>query len=118
VIRATLAYGGVNPVTHARVVSSETAARVVAVMSTAGLYENSGEWAYRVGVPAKSGVGGGVVAVVPGRFALATFAPPLDEAGNSVRGQLAIEKVVHDTGANMFLSAQSASAPVAEIPAR
>ncbi|HZU82591.1 MAG TPA: glutaminase A [Polyangiaceae bacterium] len=105
VMGATLAYGGVNPVTHVPVVSAATAAHVLAVMSTAGLYENSGEWAYRVGVPAKSGAGGGIIAVAPGRLALGTFAPPLDEAGNSVRGQRAIESVVRDTGVNMFLAA-------------
>ncbi len=94
VMGATLANGGVNPVTGKRVVSAETGERTLAQMSTNGLYENSGEWLYRVGVPAKSGVGGGIIAVIPGRFAVAAFSPPLDKAGNSVRAQRAIELVV------------------------
>lgn len=101
---ATLANGGVNPVTGKRVVSPEVAAKTLATMQTNGLYENSGDWAFRVGVPAKSGVGGGLLAVVPGRFAIGTFAPPLDEAGNSVRGQKAIESIVKELGGNVFES--------------
>jgi glutaminase len=101
---ATLANGGVNPITGKRVVSSETAARTLAVMATNGLYENSGDWAYQVGVPAKSGVGGGIIAVVPGRFAVAAFSPPLDKAGNSVRAQKAIESVMRTLGGNIYAS--------------
>jgi glutaminase len=108
VMGATLANGGVNPLTHQRVVSAQAAERVLAVMMTAGLYENSGTWAYEVGVPAKSGVGGGIVAVVPGRYAIATFAPPLDAAGNSVRGQAAISSFVKRIGGNLFASAPQA----------
>lgn len=104
IMGATLANGGVNPVTGRRVVSRETAARVLAVMMTAGLYEDSGSWAFRVGVPAKSGVGGGIVAVVPGRYAIGTFSPPLDKAGNSVRGQAAISALIEKLGGNVFAS--------------
>jgi glutaminase len=71
-------------------------------MLTAGLYENSGQWSFDVGVPAKSGVGGGIVAVVPGAYAVAVFSPPLDEAGNSVRAQRAITQIVADLGGNVF----------------
>ncbi len=98
VMGATLANGGRNPLTRVQVVSPETAAKVLAIISTAGLYETTGEWLYRVGVPAKSGVGGGIVAVVPGRFAVGTFAPPLDPAGNSVRGQRAIARDHQEAG--------------------
>jgi glutaminase len=104
VMGATLANGGRNPLTRVQVVSPETAARVLAIISTAGLYETTGEWLYRVGVPAKSGVGGGIVAVVPGRFAVGTFAPPLDPAGNSVRGQRAIAAIIKKLGGNLFAS--------------
>ena len=93
---ATLANGGVNPRTGERVVDPAIAAQVLAVMATAGLYETTGTWMFRVGVPAKSGVGGGILAVAPGRYAIAAFAPPLDEAGNSVRAQKAIASIVAD----------------------
>jgi len=85
---ATLADGGVNPLTAERVVGAETARNTLAVMTTAGLYETSGDWLYDVGLPGKSGIGGGIVTVAPGKGGLGTFAPPLDEAGNSVKGQL------------------------------
>ena len=104
VMGATLSNGGVNPVTGKRVVSADTARRVLAVMMTAGLYENSGQWAVQVGVPAKSGVGGGMVAVVPGSLGVGTFAPPLDAAGNSVRGQRAIGALVDKLGISVFAS--------------
>jgi glutaminase len=104
IMGATLAAGGRNPISKRQVVTPQTARHVLAVMMTAGLYETTGEWVYKVGVPAKSGVGGGIVAVVPGRFAVGTFAPPLDQAGNSVRGQRAIESIVRRLGANLFAS--------------
>src|SRR6185436_5655128 len=104
VMGATLANGGQNPLTGQKVVSPEVASHVLAVMSTGGLYETSGTWAFDVGVPAKSGVGGGIIAVVPGKFAIGTFAPPLDKAGNSVRGQVAIKQMVGSLGDNLFAS--------------
>lgn len=104
VMGATLANGGKNPVSGARVIAPENAARVLSVMLTTGLYETSGAWSVATGVPAKSGVGGGVVAVVPGRFAIGTFSPRLDGAGNSVRGQRAIESIVKDLGGNVFVA--------------
>ena len=104
IMGATLANGGRNPLTRVQVVSPETAAKVLAIVSTAGLYETTGEWLYRVGVPAKSGVGGGIVAVVPGKFAVGTFSTPLDPAGNSVRGQRAIAAILKKLGGNLFAS--------------
>ena len=88
---ATLANGGVNPVTNTRVVAAKTIAPILAEMTLNGLYDTTGDWYYKVGLPGKSGVGGGILAVVPGVCAIAAFAPPLDVAGNSVRGQLAAE---------------------------
>ena len=111
IMAATLGNGGVNPLTNLRLVSPQTAAHVLAEMMTNGLYEKSGTWAFKTGLPAKSGVGGGIVAVVPGRFGIAAFSPPLDEAGNSVRSQRAIESIVADLSANLFAS-QPVNAPV------
>jgi glutaminase len=101
---ATLANGGKNPVTKKQVIDPKYVPKILAVMATAGLYDDSGIWLFKVGLPAKSGVGGGLIAVVPGRFGIATFAPPLDAAGNSVRGQLAIGYVAEQLGANPYAS--------------
>lgn len=90
VMAATLANGGINPVTKTRAVHQEYVSRILAVMSTAGLYDKSGEWLYSSGLPAKSGVGGGIIAISPGKVGIAAFSPRLDEAGNSVRAQRAI----------------------------
>ncbi|MCP3104305.1 glutaminase A [Myxococcus sp. K15C18031901] len=108
---ATLANGGVNPLTGKRVVSPDTARRTLALMATNGLYENTGEWLYQAGVPAKSGVGGGIVAVVPGRYAIAAFSPPLDEAGNSVRAQRSITQVVNSLGDNLYAAKPETPSP-------
>jgi glutaminase len=105
VMGATLAGGGINPRTGERVASAETCRRVLAVMATAGLYERSGEWLYDVGLPGKSGVSGGILTVAPGKGALATFSPPLDDAGNSVRGRLATRFLAERAGLNLFASA-------------
>lgn len=86
VMAATLANRGVNPVTGEQVVSSYVVARTLSVMTSSGMYDYAGEWIYRVGIPAKSGVGGGIIASLPGQFGLGTFSPPLDAHGNSVRG--------------------------------
>ncbi|HRD59557.1 MAG TPA: glutaminase A [Nocardioides sp.] len=86
VMGATLANGGINPVTGQRALREEHVSRVLSVMSTCGMYDYAGEWVFRIGLPAKSGVSGAVVAVLPGEFGLAVFSPPLDEHGNSVRG--------------------------------
>jgi glutaminase len=100
---ATLANGGVNPVTKKKVVSPETVMYTLPVMATAGLYDDSGIWFYNSGLPAKSGVGGGLLAVCPGKFGIAVVSPPLDAAGNSVKAQLVIKYVVEKLGANPFL---------------
>lgn len=90
IMAGTLATGGINPVTHRAVISPENVKDILAVMATAGLYDNSGQWLVKTGLPAKSGVGGGIIAVSPGKFGIAAFSPRLDKAGNSVRAQLAI----------------------------
>ncbi|MEW1953145.1 glutaminase A [Terrabacter sp. NPDC080008] len=105
VMAATLANGGVNPLTGEEVVGRGVCRRVLAVMATAGLYELSGDWLYEIGVPGKSGVSGGIVTVSPGKGSLATFSPPLDPAGNSVRGQLATKYLAERLGLNLFSSA-------------
>jgi len=101
---ATLADGGVNPLTKERVVDPESGKRALAVMATAGLYETSGDWLYDVGLPGKSGIAGGLVAVSPGKGALAAFAPRLDAAGNSVKGQLAARFLSRELGLSLFAS--------------
>jgi len=90
---ATLANGGTNPVTKKRMLDVQYVPRVLAVMSTAGLYDDSGIWLFNTGLPAKSGVGGGLIAVSPGKWGVAVVSPPLDKAGNSVRAQRAIEYI-------------------------
>ena len=104
VMAATLANGGVNPMTGAVVIVPGVCRRVLAVMATAGLYELSGDWLYEIGVPGKSGVSGGIVTVSPGKGGLATFSPPLDAAGNSVRGQLVTKYLAERLGLNLFAS--------------
>ena len=99
---ATLANGGINPVTGKTVVDSEHIPEILAVMATAGLYDDSGQWLYKTGLPAKSGVGGGILAVSPGKFGIAVISPPLDAAGNSVRAQKAIADISNALGGNPF----------------
>jgi glutaminase len=104
VMGATLADGGVNPITKERVVSASVCHYALAVMATAGLYETSGDWLYEIGLPGKSGIGGGIVTVSPGKGGLGTFAPPLDAAGNSVKGQLAAKFLSQRLGMDLFVS--------------
>lgn len=99
---ATLANNGINPVTGTRVLKSEDIPEILSAMTMAGLYDGSGGWAWHVGLPAKSGVGGGILAVVPGKGAIAVFAPPLDEAGNSVKAQKVITYVTKKLDINLF----------------
>ena len=101
---ATLAHSGVNPLTHERVVDAESCHCALAVMTTAGLYETSGDWLYDVGLPGKSGIGGGIVTVSPGKGGLGTFAPPLDAAGNSVKGQFVAKFLSQRLGMDLFVS--------------
>jgi glutaminase len=104
VMGATLADGGVNPLTRERLVDPVVCHYTLAVMATAGLYETSGEWLYDIGLPGKSGIGGGIVTVSPGKGGLGTFAPPLDAAGNSVKGQLVAKFLSQKLGLDLFLS--------------
>ena len=97
---ATLAAGGKNPVTGKQVMDAAKVPGVLAVMATAGLYDDSGKWLYHTGLPAKSGVGGGIIAVSPGKFGIAVVSPPLDDAGNSVKAQKAIADISNALGGN------------------
>lgn len=110
VMGATLADGGVNPLTGDRVVSADVCRDTLAVLAASGLYERSGEWLFEIGLPAKSGVSGGIVAVAPGKGAVAGFSPPLDSAGNSVRVQRAIGVLSRSLGLNLFASAPAGAA--------
>jgi len=104
VMGATLADGGVNPITKERVVDASVCHYALAVMITAGLYETSGDWLYDIGLPGKSGIGGGIVTVSPGKGGLGTFAPRLDGAGNSVKGILAAKFLSQRLGMDLFVS--------------
>ncbi|MBC6502338.1 glutaminase A [Citrobacter freundii] len=101
---AVLANKGKSPFNGKQLLNEKYVPQVLAEMAIAGLYDGSGKWLYTVGIPAKSGVGGGMVAVVPGEYAIAVYSPPLDEAGNSVRAQQTIEYVAEATQANVFLA--------------
>lgn len=102
VMGATYANAGINPITKKEAVKAENVPKLLAVMATSGLYDDSGLWLYKVGLPAKSGVGGGIIAVMPGKYGIAAFSPPVDAAGNSVRAQLAIEEIAKRLNANVF----------------
>ncbi len=104
VMGATLADGGVNPLTGRQVVGAATCRHTLAVMTSSGLYETSGDWLYDIGLPGKSGIGGGIVTVAPGKGGLGTFAPRLDAAGNSVKGQLAARFLSTALGLDLFVS--------------
>jgi len=102
VMGGTLANGGVNPVTKERCLDAQHVPKVLAVMTMAGFYDGSGAWAWNAGLPAKTGVGGGIVAVVPGKMAITGFSPPLDAFGNSVRAQKAIQYISEQLGLSIF----------------
>jgi glutaminase len=102
IMGATLANGGVNPVTGKQVMPAKHVPELLAVMATAGFYDESGDWMFTAGLPAKTGVGGGIVAVVPGRFAIAAFSPRLNEAGNSIRALNAIRDIAGELGVGVF----------------
>lgn len=99
---ATLANGGIHPVSGIRALPGEHVERVLSVMATCGMYDYAGSWLYEVGMPAKSGVGGGIIAVLPGRFGIAIFSPKLDSKGNSVRGIEACKRLSRDFGLHAF----------------
>jgi glutaminase len=111
IMGATLADGGVNPVTGEQVVSASVCRDTLAILASTGLYERSGEWLFEIGMPGKSGVSGGIVTVAPGKAGIATFSPPLDRAGNSVRGQRATAFLSRALGLNVFASAAHVGHP-------
>jgi glutaminase len=100
IMGATLANHGVNPITHKKVLDSKYVPKILAIMATAGLYDNAGDWLYLTGTPAKSGVGGGILAIVPGKLGIGVVSPPLDKYGNSVRGQKAAAYIIDKLGLN------------------
>ena len=102
VMSATIANHGINPLTKVKVINAKYTPKIMAIMATAGLYDNAGLWLYKTGLPAKSGVGGGIIAVVPGQFGIAVVSPPLDRFGNSVRAQKTIEYIVKRLGLNPY----------------
>jgi len=99
---ATLANHGVNPITKKKLLNKEYVPKLLAIMATAGLYDNAGDWLYATGTPAKSGVGGGILAVIPGKLAIGVVSPPLDSYGNSVRGQKAAIYIIEQLGLNPY----------------
>lgn len=99
---ATIACGGTNPVTKKYVFPGEISPRITSMIASVGFYEHTGDWMYTSGIPAKTGVGGGVMGVMPGKFGIAAFAPPIDEAGNSVKAQLAIKFIMNKLQQNIF----------------
>lgn len=102
VMAATLAHKGINPITQERAVESGFVKDILSVMYTCGMYDFAGEWAYKVGLPAKSGVSGGIMAVVPNRAGIAVFSPLLDEYGNSIRGRRVLEALSQKLGLHLF----------------
>ena len=115
VIGATLANDGENPVTGHRVVSPVVARQTLSVMSSCGMYDRSGQWLFDVGMPAKSGVGGGIVAVAPGEYGIGVFSPPLDAAGNSSRGVMALRALAEEFGLHLFNHPPRPTEPIAAI---
>ena len=107
IMGATLAADGVNPITKSRVLSSGNVPHILAEMTMEGMYTTSGDWAYKVGLPGKSGVGGGLLAVAPGVLAISSFSPPLDPVGNSIRGQQAIEYIASALKLNVYSSEEA-----------
>jgi glutaminase len=102
IMGATLANEGVNPLTGRRMLPAEHVPELLAIMAAAGFYDESGEWMYSAGLPSKTGVGGGIVSVVPGKFAIAAFSPRLNEAGNSVRAMRAIRMIAGELGVGLY----------------
>lgn len=99
---ATIALGGRNPVTSKQVFDASLSSKITSLIATVGFYENTGRWMYTSGIPAKTGVGGGVMGLLPGSFGIAAFSPPLDAAGNSVRAQAAIQYIANALDVNVF----------------
>lgn len=102
VMGATIAAGGLNPLTKKQVFDKDLAPKIIALITAVGFYQHTGDWIYTSGIPAKTGVGGGIMGVLPGVFGIAAFAPPLDNAGNSVKAQLAIRYIMNKLDLNIF----------------
>lgn len=102
IMAATIACGGYNPVTKREVFPRKLTSKITSLIASVGMYEYSGDWMFRTGIPAKSGVGGGIIGVLPGIFGIAAFAPPIDKAGNSVKAQLAIRHIMEELRLNIF----------------
>ena len=102
VAAATVANNGLNPVTGKHVFDAELAPKITSLVATVGFYEHTGDWLYTSGIPAKTGVGGGVMGILPGVFGISAFAPPLDGSGNSVKAQLAIKYIMNKLGLSIF----------------
>ncbi len=102
VTAATIANGGVNPITKKEIFKAELSPKITSMISTVGFYEHTGDWLYSSGIPAKTGVGGGVMGILPGQFGISAFAPPLDGSGNSVKAQLAIKYIMNQLNLNIF----------------
>jgi glutaminase len=111
-VAATLASTGVNPVTHERVLREETVRNVLSVMASCGMYDAAGDWLYSVGLPAKSGVAGGIIAVLPGQLGIAVYSPPLDEHGNSVRGVRVCEELSEELHLHVMSPARRPAPPI------
>lgn len=103
---ATIAFGGTNPVTGEQIFDRRLTAQIVSLIATVGFYQHTGDWMYTAGLPAKTGVGGGIMGVLPGKFGICAFAPPLDEAGNSVRAQLALRYIMEKLDLNIYSCSQ------------
>lgn len=101
---ATIANDGVNPVTKKSVFEASLASKITSLVATVGFYERTGDWLYTSGIPAKTGVGGGVMGIMPGYFGISAFAPPLDSSGNSVKAQQAIKYIMNRLGLSVFSS--------------
>ncbi|MEG1643573.1 MAG: glutaminase A [Bacteroidales bacterium] len=99
---ATIANNGLNPVTHELVFDKTLSSKITSLITTVGFYEKTGDWIYTSGIPAKTGVGGGVMGVMPGLFGISAFAPPIDASGNSVKAQLAIKRIMNVLDLSLF----------------
>lgn len=115
VMGATLANDGVNPVTEQQIVPAPVARDALSLMSSCGMYDHSGQWLFNVGLPAKSGVAGGIVAVAPGEYGIGVFSPPLDPVGNSARGVAALRMLSEEFGLHLFRHPARPVSPVSAI---
>ena len=115
VAAATIANSGINPTTDKKVFNPEISSNIVSLMASVGFYEHTGDWMFSTGIPAKTGVGGGVMGVVPGMMGISAFAPPLDESGNSIKAQLAIKHIANSLNLGIFDSNRSTIANTDEI---